>query len=203
MSGTNEQTRSGSNGNGEGIIGIPDELRCKRSDGKQWRCTAMSMPDKTVCEKHYVQAKKRAANSASRASQRKVQRRSSPLLGGGETDTYSEGRVDDQQQQQLVMMMMPSSNGHHASGSSKYDGGGGVREKRHDKSMGSSRYVPDTPVVRNFSARVAVDLNDEVAGDGGMFEESYRSYRTPPSAAAAMMDRSRERSHQSMSPMVH
>ncbi|KAJ4866190.1 RING-type protein [Raphanus sativus] len=203
MSGTNEQTRSGSNGNGEGIIGIPDELRCKRSDGKQWRCTAMSMPDKTVCEKHYVQAKKRAANSASRASQRKVQRRSSPLLGGGETDTYSEGRVDDQQQQQLVMMMMPSSNGHHASGSSKYDGGGGVREKRHDKSMGSSRYVPDTPVVRNFSARVAVDLNDEVAGDGGMFEESYRSYRTPPSAAAAMMDRSRERSHQSMSPMEY
>ncbi|KAF8110355.1 hypothetical protein N665_0085s0081 [Sinapis alba] len=188
MSGTNEQTRSGSgNGNGEGIIGIPDELRCKRSDGKQWRCTAMSMPDKTVCEKHYVQAKKRAANSASRANQRKVQRRSSPL---GETDTYSEGRIDDQ------LGMMPSSNGGHASGS-KYDGG--VREKRHDKSM--SRYMPETPVMRSFSSRVAVDLNDELAGDAGMFEESYRSYRTPPSAA--MMDRSRERSYQSMSPMEY
>ncbi|KAL0797533.1 hypothetical protein Bca101_052707 [Brassica carinata] len=200
MSGANEQTRSGSvNGNnGEGIIGIPDELRCKRSDGKQWRCTAMSMPDKTVCEKHYVQAKKRAANSASRASQRKVQRRSSPLLGG-ETDTYSEGRNDDHQ-----IGMMPSSNGgHHASGSSKYDGGG-VREKRQqDRSMSSSRYMPETPVMRGFSGRVAVDLNDELAGgDGGMFEESYRSYRTPPSAAA-MMDRSRERSQQSMSPMEY
>ncbi|KAJ0797819.1 putative transcription factor interactor and regulator C3H-WRC/GRF family [Helianthus annuus] len=32
-------------------------IRCKRSDGKQWRCHAMSMPDKTVCEKHYIQAK--------------------------------------------------------------------------------------------------------------------------------------------------
>ncbi|CAH8357840.1 unnamed protein product [Eruca vesicaria subsp. sativa] len=191
MSGTNEQTRSGSgNNNGEGIIGIPDELRCKRSDGKQWRCTAMSMPDKTVCEKHYVQAKKRAANSASRASQKKVQRRSSPL---GETDTYSEGRNDD------ILAVMPSSNG-----STKYvggggGGGGGVREKRHDKSV--SRYVPETPVMRSFSsARVAVDLND----DAGVFEESYRSYRTPPSAAAtAMMEPSRERSHQSMSPMEY
>ncbi|KAJ0235949.1 hypothetical protein HA466_0259740 [Hirschfeldia incana] len=189
MSGTNEQTRSGSGNNGEGIIGIPDELRCKRSDGKQWRCTAMSMPDKTVCEKHYVQAKKRAANSASRASQRKVQRRSSPL---GETDTYSEGRGDE---------MMPSSNGHHASGSNKYDGGGGVREKRGDKII--SRYVPETPVVRGFSARVDVDLNDELAGDDdGMFEERYRAYRTPQ-PSAAVMDRSRERSHQSMSPMEY
>ncbi|KAG8097295.1 hypothetical protein GUJ93_ZPchr0013g35625 [Zizania palustris] len=50
---------------------VPEELRCKRSDGKQWRCSAPSMPDKTVCEKHYVQAKKRAASSALRASLRR------------------------------------------------------------------------------------------------------------------------------------
>uniref|UniRef100_A0A7N0U5X4 Lysine-specific demethylase JMJ25 n=1 Tax=Kalanchoe fedtschenkoi TaxID=63787 RepID=A0A7N0U5X4_KALFE len=62
-------------GNGEDGIGIPDDLRCKRSDGKQWRCTAMSMPDKTVCEKHYIQAKKRAANSAQRASLKKGKRK--------------------------------------------------------------------------------------------------------------------------------
>ncbi|KAJ3683736.1 hypothetical protein LUZ60_013963 [Juncus effusus] len=55
-------------------ITIPEELRCKRSDGKQWRCSALSMPDKTVCEKHYVQAKKRAANSALRASLKKAKR---------------------------------------------------------------------------------------------------------------------------------
>ena len=47
--------------------GIPDDLHCKRSDGKQWRCHAMSMPDKIVCEKHYIQAKKPTANSAMRA----------------------------------------------------------------------------------------------------------------------------------------
>ncbi|KAG2267670.1 hypothetical protein Bca52824_062225 [Brassica carinata] len=157
MSGANEQTRSGSvNGNnGEGIIGIPDELRCKRSDGKQWRCTAMSMPDKTVCEKHYVQAKK--------------------LL------TQPPRQPEESAEEELAAQQR-----RHASGSSKYDGGG-VREKRHDKIM--SRYLPETPMMRGFST-VAVDLNDEVDGDdAGM---------TPPSA-----DRSRERSHQSMSPMEY
>lgn len=56
--------------------GIPEDLRCKRSDGKQWRCNALSMPDKTVCEKHYIQAKKRAANSAMRANLKKARRKS-------------------------------------------------------------------------------------------------------------------------------
>ncbi|CAN6325239.1 unnamed protein product [Urochloa humidicola] len=50
---------------------VPEDLRCKRSDGKQWRCSAPSMPDKTVCEKHYVQAKRRSASSALRASLRR------------------------------------------------------------------------------------------------------------------------------------
>ncbi|KAK3151599.1 hypothetical protein QOZ80_3AG0247920 [Eleusine coracana subsp. coracana] len=53
------------------MAAVPEELRCKRSDGKQWRCSAPSMPDKTVCEKHYVQAKKRSASSALRASLRR------------------------------------------------------------------------------------------------------------------------------------
>ncbi|TVU47079.1 hypothetical protein EJB05_06659, partial [Eragrostis curvula] len=59
---------------------VPEELRCKRSDGKQWRCSAPSMPDKTVCEKHYVQAKKRSASSALRAS---LRRSSANAAGGG------------------------------------------------------------------------------------------------------------------------
>jgi hypothetical protein len=54
---------------------VPEELRCKRSDGKQWRCSARSMPDKTVCEKHYIQAKRRAANSAKRASEKKMRKK--------------------------------------------------------------------------------------------------------------------------------
>nr|CAB3495961.1 unnamed protein product [Digitaria exilis] len=53
------------------MAAVPEDLRCKRSDGKQWRCSAPSMPDKTVCEKHYVQAKRRSASSALRASLRR------------------------------------------------------------------------------------------------------------------------------------
>ena len=49
---------------------MPEDLRCKRSDGKQWRCGAPSVPGKTVCEKHYVQAKRRSASSALRATLR-------------------------------------------------------------------------------------------------------------------------------------
>ncbi|CAH2038511.1 unnamed protein product [Thlaspi arvense] len=185
----NEQTRSGSgNGNGEAILGVPVDLRCKRSDGKQWRCTALSMPDKTVCEKHYIQAKKRAANSAFRANQKKVKRRS-PV---GEADTYSEGRIDD-------FGVPVTSTEHYSNGTASASKNGGVREKRHDKSL--VRYAHETPTTRNFSARVAVDLNDELGGDVGMFEEGYRSYRTPPNAA--LMDQSRNRSNQSMSPMEY
>ncbi|XP_047307879.1 lysine-specific demethylase JMJ25 isoform X2 [Impatiens glandulifera] len=84
-----DHSRSAS-GIGEDGIGIQDDLRCKRSDGKQWRCTAMSMPDKTVCEKHYYQAKKRAANSAMRASLKKAKRKSL-----GESDVYMESKSDD------------------------------------------------------------------------------------------------------------
>ncbi|KAL5219129.1 hypothetical protein ABZP36_019813 [Zizania latifolia] len=66
---------------------LPEELRCKRSDGKQWRCSSPSMPDKTVCEKHYVQAKKRAASSALRASLRRSSASSAAArCGGGDYD---------------------------------------------------------------------------------------------------------------------
>lgn len=50
---------------------IPDELRCKRSDGKQWRCNARAMENKTLCEKHYNQAKKRAAGANANSSPKK------------------------------------------------------------------------------------------------------------------------------------
>lgn len=68
--------------------GIPEDLRCKRSDGKQWRCSALSMPDKTVCEKHYIQAKRRAINSAMRANMRKASKRKSL----DNSDIYLESR---------------------------------------------------------------------------------------------------------------
>ncbi|PAN49698.1 hypothetical protein PAHAL_9G468900 [Panicum hallii] len=61
------------------MAAVPEDLRCKRSDGKQWRCGAPSVPGKTVCEKHYVQAKRRSASSALRATLR----RSSASAAGG------------------------------------------------------------------------------------------------------------------------
>ncbi|KAH7438264.1 hypothetical protein KP509_04G008000 [Ceratopteris richardii] len=45
---------------------VPDEFRCKRSDGKQWRCSARAVEGKSMCEKHMVQAKKHASGTASR-----------------------------------------------------------------------------------------------------------------------------------------
>ncbi|KAJ0979849.1 hypothetical protein J5N97_015323 [Dioscorea zingiberensis] len=70
--------------------GIPEDLRCKRSDGKQWRCNALSMPDKTVCEKHYIQAKRRAANSAMRANLKKARRKSL-----ADPEFYSDGKAGE------------------------------------------------------------------------------------------------------------
>ncbi|KAH9322817.1 hypothetical protein KI387_017456, partial [Taxus chinensis] len=49
-----------------------EDKRCKRSDGKQWRCHALAMPNKTLCEKHFLQLKKRTANAALRAKQKKM-----------------------------------------------------------------------------------------------------------------------------------
>jgi hypothetical protein len=59
---------------------IPDELRCKRSDGKQWRCNSRAMENKTLCEKHYNQAKKRVsgASSPSFSPKKKAKKKEEP-----------------------------------------------------------------------------------------------------------------------------
>ncbi|XP_015066579.1 lysine-specific demethylase JMJ25 isoform X2 [Solanum pennellii] len=115
-----------SSGPVEDNIGIPDDLRCKRSDGKQWRCTALSMPDKTVCEKHYIQAKKRAANSAMRASMKKGKRKSMD-----ENDVYSESRSDD--------MDITAENQKHGDYSGSFSG------KKHKEKYDESRRGYRTP----------------------------------------------------------
>ncbi|KAL9393108.1 hypothetical protein Peur_012393 [Populus x canadensis] len=142
--------------------GIPDDLRCKRSDGKQWRCTAMSMPDKTVCEKHYIQAKKRAANSALRASLKKAKRRSL-----GERDIYLESKGDDFDIP-LVNMKVEEEQPFF------------VPSKRHKEKVpkSQSRYSPETP-IRSLSGRNSQKLNDDSQRDF-KFEENRRSYKTPP-----------------------
>ncbi|KAK4273449.1 hypothetical protein QN277_021849 [Acacia crassicarpa] len=160
-------------GNAEDSVGIPDDLRCKRSDGKQWRCTAMSMPDKTVCEKHYIQAKKRAANSAMRASLKKAKRKSL-----GDSDIYLESKSDDVDMP-LASMKVEQ---HSASGKNK-------------ASKNQFRYTAETPTTRTPSGRNAPKLNDDSQDDIPQYEENWMSYESPP---ASRMDLTRKRSQRNL-----
>ncbi|KAJ0081400.1 hypothetical protein Patl1_10911 [Pistacia atlantica] len=38
---------------------LPDHLRCKRTDGRQWRCNRRVMDDKKLCEVHHLQGRHR------------------------------------------------------------------------------------------------------------------------------------------------
>lgn len=169
-------------GGGEDNVVIPDDLRCKRSDGKQWRCTAMSMPDKTVCEKHYIQAKKRAANSAMRASIKKAKRKSL-----GESDVYLESKSDD--------MDLPLS-----SQFGDYSGSSG-KKKKEKMSKAQANYSPEMPAVRSLSGRSSLRSTDDLDRDGSDYEDSKRSYRTPPTSAVDS-DRSRSQKMFEISPMT-
>ncbi|KAK7356087.1 hypothetical protein VNO80_15353 [Phaseolus coccineus] len=174
--------------NGEdNAAGIPDDLRCKRSDGKQWRCTAMSMPDKTVCEKHYIQAKKRAANSAMRANLKKAKRKSQSL---NESDVYLESKSDD--------FDVPLS---------------AISLSQKKLSKNQFRYTPERDARRTSSARhaldevdvdvdvdvdadadvdVDVDADADADADVALYEEdNWVSYDSPP-------DSSRKRSRRSL-----
>ncbi|KAH7847344.1 hypothetical protein Vadar_024994 [Vaccinium darrowii] len=151
-----DHSRSTSGG-GDDNVGIPDDLRCKRSDGKQWRCTAMSMPDKTVCEKHYVQAKKRAANSALRASLKKAKRKSL-----GESDIYLESKSDD------MDMDTPIADEQVAD----YPVSSSGKKFKEKLSKNKVHYSPETPSMRSLTTH------------GMQYEENHRSYRMPPASNA-------------------
>ncbi|KAK2456570.1 lysine-specific demethylase JMJ25 [Trifolium repens] len=142
-------------------VGIPEDLRCKRSDGKQWRCTALSMPDKTVCEKHYFQAKKRAANSAMRANLKK----SKP-----DSDVYLESKSDDLDAT-LSTSIINNNNNRSSSSSGK---------KLFDKvSKNQFRYTPEGLIgssaggnTSNLSGGDGDGVDDE---DAVMLEENWVS----------------------------
>nr|KAJ0198003.1 hypothetical protein LSAT_V11C700350520 [Lactuca sativa] len=151
----------------EDNTGIPDDLRCKRSDGKQWRCHAMSMPDKTVCEKHYIQAKKRAANSAMRASLKKAKRKSV-----GESDSYLESKSDDMDSPLVEYQFLAS----------------GKNKEKLSKKLIS--YSPETPSFKNSSVHISSKSNDDPQRDMAESEETPRAYRTPSSVADSSKSRS-------------
>ncbi|KAI8548002.1 hypothetical protein RHMOL_Rhmol07G0238400 [Rhododendron molle] len=148
-------------GAGDDNVGIPDDLRCKRSDGKQWRCTAMSMPDKTVCEKHYVQAKKRAANSALRASLKKAKRKTL-----GESDIFLESKSDDMDMDTPITDEQVGDYPVSSSGK-KY------KEKLQKNKV---HYSPETLSMRSLSTRNPLKQNDDLQRDGMQYEENHRSY---------------------------
>ncbi|PON59899.1 WRC domain containing protein [Parasponia andersonii] len=165
-------------GIGEDNVGIPDDLRCKRSDGKQWRCTAMSMPDKTVCEKHYIQAKKRAANSAMRANLKKAKRKSL-----GESDIYLESKSDD--------FDVPPVN------TKVEEYSVPVPKKKYFEKISKNqfRYSPDAPQLKCLPVRNSPKLDDDSHLDLVQYEEHFRLNKTPPSGSA--VDSSRNRSQRS------
>jgi len=140
---------------------IPEDLRCKRSDGKQWRCSALSMPDKTVCKKHYIQAKKRAANSALRASLKKARRASLD-----NTDTYLESEHSDPEMSRSLSQMNAD----------------GLEYRRHKEKFGKSQglYSSDAmgskdSMIRGGSLRYNEGQRDAVQGEEDRTRPSYNS----------------------------
>ncbi|KAL9235034.1 hypothetical protein vseg_009834 [Gypsophila vaccaria] len=140
--------------NGDDFGGIPDDLRCKRSDGKQWRCTAMSMPDKTVCEKHYIQAKKRAANSAVRANMKKTKSKAE-----GEGSGYLESRSDELKEMGVV-----------DAEDSEFSGRAGMDRVSKNQFVGS-------PDLLGRNSLDELDSEDDMQTDSDDLDGSQRSFR--------------------------
>ncbi|XP_074589340.1 E3 ubiquitin-protein ligase JMJ24 [Curcuma longa] len=155
-------------------VGIPEDLRCKRSDGKQWRCSALSMPDKTVCEKHYIQAKRRAANSALRASERKARRKS---MDDG--DIYLESRSKEVERSRSVSPM-------NNVGGAEWASRGRYKEKV-SRSQGQGLYSRE--MARGVSAHGGFGRpTQDVEQDADYMEEDQirSGYKTPPFGREAM-----------------
>ncbi|CAN1161444.1 E3 ubiquitin-protein ligase JMJ24 [Linum perenne] len=173
-----------SSANVEDNVDMPDDLRCKRSDGKQWRCTAMSMPDKTVCEKHYIQAKRRAANSALRASLKKAKKKSA---AAETSDGYLESKSGDEFDMPLSSIKAED---HSLSGSSKKKGPAGMRsfsEGQHsdeferdvedEENWRSYNNTPplstgDSPRSRSQRSFDAMPVMDYSVGTTGSYEDT-------------------------------
>ncbi|KAG9443765.1 hypothetical protein H6P81_015105 [Aristolochia fimbriata] len=158
-------------------VGIPEDLRCKRSDGKQWRCSALSMPDKTVCEKHYIQAKKRAANSAMRASLKKAKRK--PIDEG---DFYLESKTDDGD----VSLVNSDGGEYHTS----------VSKKKHkDKSSKRQPLYSPERVMKNLPNRKFHRVADNSSRDIHDENHPNSSYREPNSTTDSLRSKSQKNSN--------
>ncbi|XP_004495719.1 E3 ubiquitin-protein ligase JMJ24 isoform X2 [Cicer arietinum] len=154
-------------------VGIPDDLRCKRSDGKQWRCTALSMPDKTVCEKHYIQAKKRAANSAMRANLKKAK---SDDFDAPLSTTFNNHRSSSSSGKKFFDKVSKNQFRYTPEGAAS---------ARHASNHGDGDDSPD-----------GVDVDVDVDDDAPLYEENWVSDDSPVSGD----DSAKKASHMSLDP---
>ncbi|KAJ9131422.1 hypothetical protein P3X46_035082 [Hevea brasiliensis] len=134
----------------------------------------MPMPDKTVCEKHYIQAKRRAAESALRASLKKAKRKSL-----GESDIYLESKNDDRPLANMKFDDYPLS--------------ASTKNNKEKVSKNKVQRSPETP-IRSLSVHNSLKPNDDLQKDVAEFEENCKSHKTPP---LSTMDSSRSRSQSS------
>ncbi|KAF3790354.1 Lysine-specific demethylase [Nymphaea thermarum] len=158
-----------SSNNVDDNVGIPEDLRCKRSDGKQWRCSALSMPDKTVCEKHYIQAKKRAANSALRASLKKAKRKSMD-----DTDVYLESKKDE-----MDMLLVNTKAGQELMGS--------LKKSKDKSSKNQLMHAQDLVHAKNSAARTVQIYNEETPKDMALNDDHRIKfvYKSPTSGSSS------------------
>ncbi|XP_068663362.1 E3 ubiquitin-protein ligase JMJ24-like isoform X2 [Aristolochia californica] len=158
-------------------VGIPEDLRCKRSDGKQWRCSALSMPDKTVCEKHYIQAKKRAVNSALRASLKKAKRKSI-----NEGDIYLENKTDD-----CDVSLVNSD-------SEEYQNSVSIKKHKEKSSKRRPLYSPERVAMKSLSNQNFLKLTDDSSRDVHDENHPNSAHREPNSTTGSLRSKNQKNS---------
>ncbi|KFK28723.1 hypothetical protein AALP_AA7G038900 [Arabis alpina] len=65
---------------------VPDEFRCNRSDGKQWRCKKRALEGRKMCETHHSQQNRKRIKKVTESSSKLVRSR----RGGGDEAGSSE-----------------------------------------------------------------------------------------------------------------
>eukprot|EP01018_Ginkgo_biloba_P013351 Gb_31450 [translate_table: standard] len=63
---------------------VPDKFRCRRNDGKSWRCSARAMPNKAMCQKHIFQQKQRSKGQ-SQTKKSKKKKKNAVAEGAGDS----------------------------------------------------------------------------------------------------------------------
>lgn len=82
---------------GEKVMGeeaLPDHLRCKRTDGRQWRCARRVMENKKLCELHFLQGRLRQNKEKVPASLKLQRKKRNENVNRGSVSGNPEIRVE-------------------------------------------------------------------------------------------------------------